>query len=291
MQTKKKLLITGAGGYTGLHASRYFSYKGWDILCVSRSAGVSCDVTDAGKLETLVSDYCPDYCLHLAAVNSVPVSWTSPQTSIAVNVMGTLHLFEAIRKFAPGCRIVVTGSILEKSLQSEELPPHPYSLSKSFQTLLSRSWTSFYDMDIIVAKPCNLIGPGSSTGICSLLVKKIIDIEQKKAENQLLLNNPNSTREFLDVRDAVSAYEVLFEKGQKGSSYEIGSGITRSLGEVLEELQNHTAIKLNIIPHPLSAVDHFFTQDLKPIKDLGWEPALSFSKSISDVFHYYRTEH
>lgn len=163
-----------------MHASRYFSYKGWDILCVSRSAGVSCDVTDAGKLETLVSDYCPDYCLHLAAVNSVPVSWTSPQTSIAVNVMGTLHLFEAIRKFAPGCRIVVTGSILEKSLQSEELPPHPYSLSKSFQTLLSRSWTSFYDMDIIVAKPCNLIGPGSSTGICSLLVKKIIDIEQKK---------------------------------------------------------------------------------------------------------------
>lgn len=295
MKTKKKLLLTGASGFTGLHASLHFTELGWDVLGITRSPYSHplmkceiCDLADSKQLESIIADFKPEYCLHLAAINSVPVSWKSPQLSIESNVMGTLHLFEGLRKFAPSCKVVVAGSILEHDFQSQALPPHPYSLSKSLQTMLSMSWSAFYNMNIAVAKPCNLIGPGPSTGICSLFVKKAIEIEKVSAENKVDLRNPSSSREFLDVRDAVRAYEILLENGEKGKVYEIGSGNRVTLGDVLNECQKHTSIPLNVVIAHGSAEDHYHTEDLRPIKDLGWKPRISFSQSITDLFYYFR---
>ena len=98
------------------------------------------------------------------------------------------------------------------------------------------------DSNIIIAKPSNLIGPGASNGICSILAKKMIDIESGRSKAVIEVNSLKDSRDFLDVRDAVKAYHVLLRDGINGKQYNIGSGVKRSLLEVLEQYKELTQL-------------------------------------------------
>ena len=77
------------------------------------------------------------------------------------------------------------------------------------------------DSNIIIAKPSNLIGPGESNGICSILAKKMIDIESGRSKAIIEVNSLKDSRDFLDVRDAIKAYHVLLRDGINGKQYNI----------------------------------------------------------------------
>ena len=81
-----------------------------------------------------------------------------------------------------------------------------------------------------------------SNGICSILAKKIIDIESGRSKAIIEVNSLKDSRDFLDVRDAVKAYHVLLRDGINGKQYNIGSGVKRSLLDVLEQYKELTQL-------------------------------------------------
>ncbi|MBW7474532.1 NAD-dependent epimerase/dehydratase family protein [Paenibacillus oenotherae] len=196
--SRPRLLVTGAGGFCGEHACRYFTSAGWDVTAVVRRMPVDdqaeeflgqaaaveiCDLASASGTMEMVRRAQPDYVLHLAGVNAVALSWSSPAAVMESNVMGTVHLLEAIRGLGNRkcCRIVVAGSMLRCKLDEGGqgmAPPHPYSLSKAMQVLTAQSWASLYGMDVIVAEPSNLIGPGRSNGLCALIARYAAELER-----------------------------------------------------------------------------------------------------------------
>lgn len=93
--------------------------------------------------------------------------------------MFTAYLLEAVRKENPSCKILVAGSALQYDPANISTLTHPYSLSKTYQIQIARGWAALYEMDIVIAKPSNLIGPGFSNGVCSILVKIIINGTKK----------------------------------------------------------------------------------------------------------------
>lgn len=295
MTTKQTVLITGAYGFTGLHACRYFLQAGWDVVAAVRKEKsfsldckiIECDLTDCKSVSQMIRKVSPNFILHLAGINAVSKSWVDPLTTMEANVFGTLNLLEAARQHAPFCRTLVIGSALAMSFRKGELPQHPYSLSKSLQALLSQSWQSLFDQNIIIARPSNLIGPGPSTGVVSIFARTIAELERDQKTIELMVSNPKNKREYLDLRDAIKAYEILLVSGNPGTTYEIGSGKLLTLQEILDAFQEETKVKIKGIDQRNNR-NVCSVMDTALINKLGWSPKVTFKESIRDILRYHR---
>jgi GDP-4-dehydro-6-deoxy-D-mannose reductase len=295
MTGRKRIVITGANGFTGIHACRHFQEQGYEVIgAVRKKTGLSPteveigDLTDHTCVFNLINIYKPEYVLHLAGQNHVQNSWMNPIMTMEANMMSTLYMLEAIRKMGLECRIVVAGSALQYDPSIIPFPPHPYSLSKTMQVLVAKSWSDLYKMDIVIAKPSNLIGPGLSNGICSIFGKKIVSMEMGQTDKTLEVHNIEVHRDFLDVRDAVKAYEILLKYGITGEEYEIGSGQSRSLKEVVQTFRKWSktdfllkSLKNGIQEAPLNI-------NIGKISSIGFKPSISFESSVKDILMFYR---
>ncbi|MFC7371828.1 NAD-dependent epimerase/dehydratase family protein [Fictibacillus iocasae] len=297
MNVRQAILITGAKGFTGMHACRHFHEKGLHVCGLYRSLPAVqvpwqteiADLSDPIAIVQVIKKVKPSYVLHLAGVNSVRASWSDPLSCMNINVMGTLNLLHAIKEESRVSKIIVTGSMLEYNL-AKGSAPHPYSLSKTMQTIAAESWFHFYHLHLMVVKPSNLIGPGPSEGVCTALARKVAMMEKGLSDNVLEVGSLNSARDFLDVRDAVRAYDVIFEQGTPGTSYELGSGHLRSIEDVVKQLKKLSAVSFSVMERtPLSA-DAASCHDLSKIEKLGWHSAFPFERSITDVLQAMRKE-
>ncbi|WP_409341797.1 NAD-dependent epimerase/dehydratase family protein [Paenibacillus sp. MBLB4367] len=299
--TGNRLLITGAAGFTGRHACRYFVDSGYDVVAVVRNVTspepvaegcrtVACELTDSRAVHKLMEDTKPDYLLHLAGMNAVSESWKRPADCMETNVLATFYLLDAARLVNPSCRILAVSSMLNFAMTSEApKPPHPYSLSKTMQLLAAQSWGHLFGQPVLFVQPSNLIGPGPSNGICGLLAKWVSEVEAGRSAAPFVLSSYEEKRDFLDVRDAVAAYAVILERGSEGAAYKIGSGTQRLLGETVEAFKNQSPaeLKISIRENQLSLPDPE-PVDLTLISALGWRPAIPFEHSIEGALAYFR---
>ena len=249
--SRPRLLVTGAGGFTGRHAVRHFAEAGHHVTAVVRRepppggfpSGVEtavCDLSSRAETKALVEASAPDAVLHLAGRNSVPESWRDPLLYMESNIMSVLYILDALRG-RPSVRVLVAGSRLKFRPELGETPPHPYSLSKTLETQMSLAWGSLFAQQVLLAEPCNLIGPGPSTGFCSLLARHIAACEAGAAQAPFRLSSRTAKRDFLDVRDAVQAYADILERGEALTVYRIDSGCERPLGDIADSLLARTA--------------------------------------------------
>jgi len=295
MSGKPKILITGAAGFTGLHSCRYFASAGYDVVAVTRRditiddvVVEQCDLNIKESVLKLIKKVKPQFLLHLAGQNNVGQSWSDPIMTMETNVLSTLYLLDALHKECPNSKSVIVGSALEIDPSNISAITHPYSLSKTLQVLVARAWGELYGLSIVIAQPTNLIGPGKANGVCSVFAKKIAEMEIKAAEKILEINNLYATRDFIDVRDAVKAYEVLLRKGVSKEIYPISSGKSRTLEEIAETLKTLTPINFNIRSTEISKKEEKVIISSKKVIDLGWKQEISIKTSLEESLNYYR---
>ncbi|WP_372632103.1 NAD-dependent epimerase/dehydratase family protein [Cohnella sp.] len=294
--TARRILITGAAGFTGLHACRKFAASGWEVVAAVSPRGANaadrdaelmerCELTDAEAVAEMMKRLEPDAVLHLAGRNAVDVSWTSPASTLAANLMSTAYLLEGARAIG-GCRVLVAGSMLRANESALSEAPHPYGFSKTLQTAAAKAWHRWYGLPVMIAEPSNLIGPGSSGGLCGKIVRWAVSAEESEGKTPpFRLSSLHESRDFMDVRDAVAAYELVLNEGESGRSYAIESGRFRTLAEVKSAFDDLARLELPWeigegtaalapIPQP---------RDCSPIRELGWKPELTFRQSIFDA--------
>lgn len=306
LKPQQTIVITGASGFTGQHACAYFSSIGMNVVALVRkkttkkqSEGVryyACDLLDSTELEETLRSIVPDYVLHLGGKNSVPEAWKKPLLYMESNIMATLNLLNALRH-SPSCRILVVGSRLNFTLQPPYRPGHPYSLSKSLQSAGALSWAALFGQSVIIAEPSNLIGPGPSTGFCSLLGRHIARLERGEELTPFILSSRTERRDFLDARDAVRAYAVLLSMGQSGATYQIDSGTERTLYEVALSM-----IQLASCSVPISWSEQGNSEGMPSSQTLrksvtpeqfpvhNWRPEIPIQQSFVDIMDYFRLE-
>jgi GDP-4-dehydro-6-deoxy-D-mannose reductase len=263
-----------------------------------------CDLSDRKAVQVMVDEVQPDEVLHLAGKNSVPESWRDPLVYMETNVMATLYLLEGLRS-RPASRILVAGSRLKYRLGGNEGPPHPYSLSKTLEELVSLAWGTLFKQPVLLAEPCNLIGPGPSTGFCSLLAQHIVRSEAAGgAEGELppfKLSSRYTLRDFLDVRDAVRAYDYILRQGETGKVYKIDSGVQRELGDIAGKMLAlaEAPVPVDWGPEPAGPAASVQVQsgDGEPappqalednVTSLGWRAEIGLEQSLADIIDHYR---
>ena len=295
----KTILITGGNGFTGTAACSHFRKQGYQVITTKRSGKdladeLLCDLTKKEEVDQTLKKANPDYILHLAGKNHAGDSWVDPEIFMKVNVEGTLHLLESVRRICPKVRILIIGSALE-ICPALDKPNHPYGYSKAMQTSLAIAWHHFYQMNVLVVKPPNLIGPGPSTGVSALFAQKVVKGE-KEGGAILEINTASSPKTFLDVRDAVKAYEKILDKGKAGVVYELAGGSLCTL----EELANHykelsegpVIIRMRMMGEEESMEKRIEGNQLFGRYAEKWRivPCYSLQGSVKDTLDYFRVK-
>jgi len=255
------------------------------------------DLLDASSLLRAMRDSQPEVVYHLAGQASPSQSWKNPNLTLAVNAGGTVNILEAARKSGKPRLVVITSAqIYENSTDlvlpiTEETIPHPsnpYGVSKwAAGQLVSLYWQR-YGLPVIEARPFNHIGPKQSLGfVVPDFASQIASIRLELSEPVISVGNLSAERDFTDVRDVVSAYRSLAERGKAGESYLICSGEAVSIQNVLDILIDLAGLDVKIKMDPSrmrpSDQDRIVGSFSKIKQHTGWNPKIPLVKSLQDT--------
>lgn len=314
-----RILITGAAGFVGTHliAALQEKKKGCELFAwtkeeqeaesvrLDRAHVFVVDITKKEQVREALQQIRPDEVYHLAAQSSVGLSWKMPEFTYEVNVMGTLYLLEGLKDIAKEANVLLVGSAEQYGkVLAEELPieedrqlqgVNPYSISKMTQELMAKLYVQNFGMHLVLVRAFNHIGPGQSTRFvipdwCS----QIVQIEQGKKEPVLKVGNIEVKRDFTDVRDIVSAYMQLISKGIPGEVYNVGSGTSHSLKEVLEKIIKSSRTKGIVYETDLQKLRPADVEELRAdigrLREVtGWKPVYTLEQSIVDILEEMRS--
>jgi GDP-4-dehydro-6-deoxy-D-mannose reductase len=314
-----RVLITGITGFAGSHLADYILNNKPDVEVFgtvrwrSRMENVQhlqgkielceADLKDIVSLQSCLAHVKPDRIFHLAAQSFVPTSWKCPAETFAINAIGQVNLFEAVRSLNLSPRIQVAGSSEEYGqVNSDEVPMKetnplrplsPYAVSKVAQDFLGYQYHRSYGLRVVRTRGFNHTGPRrGEVFVTSSFAKQIAEIEARKKEPIIHVGNLEAKRDFTDVRDMVEAYWLSLEKGEDGDVYNIGSGVARSMKEVLETLLSLSKVRVRVEVDPKrlrpSDVPILLSDSNKFMKLTGWKPKIPFVQTLSDLLDHWR---
>ena len=258
----KRVLLTGAQGFTGAHLVPLLQADGWDVWAIDRqfSSGnhaippnqcLQADLLDEANLTAAVQRIAPQAVIHLAAIAFV--GHGSADDFYRVNVMGTRHLLQALGTLPtpPRCVLLASSANIygnsHEGALPESAPANPandYAVSKLAMEHMARLWLP--QLPVVMVRPFNYTGAGQSP---QFLIPKIVDHAKRRAP-LIELGNLDVDRDFSDVRDVAEAYVRLLNKAPAGQVFNVGSGRTHSLREVLAQVQASSGHTMEVRVNP-----------------------------------------
>ncbi len=313
-----KILVTGIAGFVGKHLTAYLAEKGnHEILGVdlnfknfnsdssfSKVKISEADLTDRESVFSIIKKFKPQQVYHLAAQSSVSYSWENPIETFRINVFGGINILESLKLFCPGCRVLMVctaeeyGGIDNKHKAIDEnfkiYPQNPYAVSKAALDFFSSIYHNAYKLPVFISRSFNHIGPGQSEKfVCSDFARQIALIESGRQDPVIRVGNLESQRDFLDVRDAVKAYNYIINKGSAGQVYNVCSGEKRKISDLLDiliSLSGRSDIKVKIDRSRFRAIDvkTIYGNNGKLKAHTGWTAEYSIETSLKDTLDYWK---
>ena len=322
----KTILITGGAGFIGSHVVRkmvldfpdiqiinldQLTYAGnlenlTDIQDVSNYRFIRGNIVDADFLEKLFQEEEIHGVIHLAAESHVDRSIADPMSFINTNIVGTVNLLNACRKnwtdfedklFYHISTDEVFGSLGSSGLFTEETaydPRSPYSASKASSDHLVRAYHHTYGLPIVISNCSNNYGPNQ-------FPEKLIPL----AINNILQMKPipiygkgENVRDWLYVEDHATAIELIFRKGKKGRTYNIGGlnewqniDLIRLMCKIMDEkLNRDSGTSEGLITYVKDRAGHdlrYAIDSTRIAEELGWKPSLDFEEGLERTVSWY----
>ena len=266
------------------------------------------DLRDPQSINKVVSEICPDYTFHLAAQSYPKTSFDAPLDTYETNISGTSTLLEAIKTYAKNSCIHVCassevfGRVPKDKLPIDEEctfhPASPYAISKVGTDLVGRFYAEAYNMKIMTTRMFTHTGPRRGDVFAeSTFAKQIALAEAGIIEPVIKVGNLNSMRTIADVRDAVRAYHMLVTVNPiPGEYYNIGGTHSCTIEKLLNDLIDLSTIKENLRIEvdkerlrPIDA-DLQVPNTTKFRTHTGWEPKISYEKTIRDLLDFWRNQ-
>jgi GDP-4-dehydro-6-deoxy-D-mannose reductase len=266
--------------------------------------GVAVDLRDGDATLAAIRAARPHVVYHLAALSSVGRSWDEPARTMSENVSTAVNLLEALRHEAPAARMVwvstceVYGapSALPIPEDAPIQPANPYAVSKASAELLAAVYADSHGLDIVRARPFSHSGPGQ------LPIFILSSLARQGAEGRLagvprlriVTGNPDTRRDFTDVRDVVRAYRLLAERAPAGV-YNVSSGDSVSASEQVEmlaELLSPIQVDQEVDPTRVRAHE---VMDLRGNHErltaaTGWVPEIPLRQTMADTIEWWQRE-
>ena len=308
MQSKGKVLVTGADGFIESHLTEELVRRGYEVKAFVfynsfNSWGWldACDSDVAGNFEVFTGDIrdssgvksamrgC-DRVLHLASLIAIPYSYHSPETYLDTNIRGTLNVLQAAREH--GVAKIVHTSTSEvygtaKYVPIDEDHPlqgqSPYSASKIGADQLAYSFFTSFELPVAIARPFNTFGPRQSArAVIPTIITQIANNNTK-----LSLGSVTPTREFNYVSDTVNGFISMLDNDTIiGETINFGNGFEISIGELVKLISSlmNSGIEVQSTSErerpPSSEVARLVADNRKAKLKLNWEPKFAGEKGL-----------
>lgn len=311
-------LVTGADGFVGQHLVAELLRRGEDVigavlkvppqlttLGASEAGRVrwrAMNLEDVGTIRELIRGARTDRVFHLAGLSSPAASFDDPVAPFRVNATGTLLLLEELAEIRLGSGrapvILISGSShvygaaaarhrpLTEACPLE--PLNPYAVSKAAQELLGLQYHRSRGLPVIVTRSFNHTGPGqSATFVAPQLAEQVTAIRRTGGSGAVKVGAPEVRRDFTDVRDVVRAYIALTEKGEVGTVYNVCSGRSYAVGELLAILAELADVDVSVESDPTKRrpidVSEMVGSYARLADDTGWAPEIDIRDSLADL--------
>lgn len=316
--TKKKVLVTGAGGFIGSHLVERLVRDGHEVRALLRYNSRS----DRGNLEQLPEELLSsveimwgdirdqesmyrategrEWIFHLGALIAIPYSYVNPTDFVQTNALGTTHILNAARRLDTLERVVVTSTsevygtaqytpIDEKHpLQGQS----PYSASKIGADHMAESYWRAFELPVGILRPFNTYGPRQSmraiipTIIAQLLSKPVVK-----------LGSLTPRRDLTFVEDTADGFvRMATEEIPFGEPINIGQGWDVSIGDLFEKLKELTGSEAELVTDPSrvrpekSEVMQLLAGADKAKDVLGWEPGHTLEQGLTKTIEWARRQ-
>jgi GDP-4-dehydro-6-deoxy-D-mannose reductase len=285
--------VTGGAGFAGAHLLELLP----GAIAPARD---ELDLLDGTAVRAAVGEAAPDVVWHLAARASVGRSWELPAETIAENVTMTANLLEAVRLEAPQATVVLVSSgeiygppdRLPVDEDAPLRPQNPYAVSKAAVDLLGGQYADATEVRVVRLRPFNHSGPGQSDDyVIGTLTRQVAAAEAAgESEAVVLTGNPDSARDFSDVRDVVRAY-VAAARLDPGV-YNVASGRAVSVRELIELVRAAARIPVRHEIDPARQRAHDVSEVRGSAERLrtaaGWSPEIPLEQTVADTLDGWR---
>jgi NAD dependent epimerase/dehydratase len=310
--------VTGAEGFIGSHLVELlvrrghrvramvlynmFSSKGWlDTLPPEVTDQVDVvfgDVRDPATVREVVEG--AEVVYHLAAIGSVPYSYSAPRSFVDTNTIGTLHVLEAVR----ACRTprMVHTSTSEtygtaRTVPISEAHPlqaqSPYAASKTAADKLVESFHLSFGLPAVTLRPFNTFGPRQST---RAVIPQIIT-QLASGSKQLMLGALDPTRDFSYVLDTAQAFIEVGNAPASavlGELFNCGPGDDIAIGKLAEDICGLMGVEADIVEDPKrlrpkdSEVMRLVCDATKLRERTGWAPQYTRDEGLRETIEWFR---
>jgi dTDP-glucose 4,6-dehydratase len=310
-----RLLVTGGAGFIGSNFVRYWLERRpgdhvavLDLLTYAGDRRSLADVEgriafaegDIGDLEgcrKLLEEEEIDTVVNFAAESHNSLAVVDPTRFFRTNVLGTQALLDASRhagvtRFHHVSTCEVYGDL---PLDSDEVftedspyrPRTPYNASKAGADHAVRAYHETYGLPITITNCSNNYGPAQ-------FPEKVIPLFVTNALDDLdlpLYASTQNKREWLHVRDHCRAIELVLERGRIGETYNVGSGVEKSIEEIADavlDLAGKPQSLKTIVPDRPGHDRRYLLDSGKLRRELGWEPEIGFTDGLQETVEWYR---
>lgn len=313
MPKRKIALVTGAEGFIGSHLVEFLHARGWSVIgsylasdqksrpTNSKIEFVQCDLRNGQRVTQFLNEYQPSHVFHLGAQSLPVISWADPVRTFESNIMGSLYLFEALRRLkAPpivvsACSSAEYGYVPPSRIPVKEDQPlhplHPYGISKVCLDLLAREYFLDYKIPAVNLRLFNTTGPGKIDDAPSDFVRQLVRIKKGLQSPTIEVGNLKPRRAFLDVRDTVRGFYLAALRGEPGEAYNLCATSTQQIGQLLR-----TAIRLSGVKPKIQIASSLIRPSDEKIifgntdkfrKKTGWKPMWSIDETLSSMLKYW----
>ena len=268
-----------------------------DVVAPSRE---ELDLLDADAVREAIAAAAPARVFHLAALASVAHSWQHPRAVLRDNVAMTVNVLDAVREKAPEAVVVCLSSgevygppeRLPITQAAPLRPQNPYAVSKAACDLLAGQYADAHGLRVVRVRAFNQAGPGQSDEyVIGTIARQVAEAEAAGGgEAVIRTGNPDSARDFTDVRDSVRAYVAA--STLPAGVYNVCSGAATSVRALVEMAARAARVEVR---HEVDEA-RMRAQDVPEVRGSaerlteasGWRPEIPLEQTIADAVAYWR---
>jgi nucleoside-diphosphate-sugar epimerase len=274
-----KVVVTGATGFIG---KALVARLHQDRCCVEGLSSADGDIAKI-DLDDRLANFRPDHIVHLAGRTFVPDSWHDPLNFYRINVQGTVNVADYCRRHSVSLVYVsayVYGKPVSLPIREDYLvqPNNPYAQSKFLGEEVCRQYAATFKLPVVILRPFNVYGPGQSS---SFLIPTIV--HQALHNDVIELDSLTPRRDYVYVDDLVEAIVLSLRVSQYGVTYNIGSGYSVSVHEVVQTVLSRAGVSKPVFSRNIERENEVMdvVADISRVsRDFSWHPQFTLADGI-----------